>query len=213
MELVFRNAGTETIGLDAVPEQVETYKRRGFVDCAGVPCMKRESLAIKPLEITWSYEDSVELQDLRDIDPKYMAQLDFEHTGLDRSAYWTADALPARKHTLGYAIVADGELTGLIYARNCPRGIRIGPLYAARYSQARQLLHKLMNDYANRPGEYAAEIFGLNEQGQKVFEELGWEYAGVTYQRMWKNGKVPREQQIDGKGAKSMYAIFDAGSG
>jgi hypothetical protein len=94
MELVFRNAGTEVIGLDAVPAQVETYKRRGFVDCASVPCMMRKSLKEKPLDITWSYdENSVELQDLRDLDPKHVAQLDLEHTGLDRSAYWAADVL------------------------------------------------------------------------------------------------------------------------
>jgi hypothetical protein len=214
MELVFRDAGTEMIGLDAVPAQVETYKRRGFVDCASVPCMMRKSLKEKPLDITWSYdEDSVELQDLRDIDPKRVAQLDLEHTGLDRSAYWAEDALPARRWAFGYAIIADGTLTGFIYARRCPDGTRIGPLYAATYEQARQLLHKLMNDKLLMRGEFAAEIFGTNEQGVKIFEELGWEHAGVTYQRMWKDGKVPVQQQDGGMGTKGMYAIFDAGSG
>jgi hypothetical protein len=71
----------------------------------------------------------------------------------------------------------------------------------------------LMNDKARTKGEFAAEIFGTNEQGRKVFEELGWEYAGVTYRRMWKDGKMPVEQQEGGKGTKGMYAIFDAGSG
>jgi hypothetical protein len=207
MEHVCRDAGTEMIGLDAVPAQVETYKRRGFVDCASVPCMMRKSLKEKPLDITWSYdEDSVELQDLR-------AQLDLEHTGLDRSAYWAEDALPARRWAFGYAIIADGTLTGFIYARRCPDGTRIGPLYAATYEQARQLLHKLMNDKLLMRGEFAAEIFGTNEQGVKIFEELGWEHAGVTYQRMWKDGKVPVQQQDGGMGTKGMYAIFDAGSG
>jgi hypothetical protein len=213
MELVFRNAGTEVMGLDAVPQQVGTYKRRGFVECASVPCMMRKSLKERPLNISWSYdEDSVELQDLRDLDPKLVSKLDLEHTGLDRSAYWAADVLPARKYAFGYGIVVGGDLTGLIYARHCPSGVRIGPLYAATYEQARQLLHKSMNDYALN-GEFAAEIFGTNEHGRKVFVELGWEYAGVTYRRMWKDGKVPVEQQEGGKGGKGMYAILCAGSG
>jgi len=47
----------------------------------------------------------------------------------------------------------------------------------------------------------------------KVFEELGWKYAGVSYHRMWLNGKVPVEQQEGGEGTKGMYAIFDACAG
>jgi GNAT superfamily N-acetyltransferase len=214
MEQVFRDAGTEMIGLDGVEEQVATYTRRGFVDCAQIPLMMRESLKFKPIDVTWSHDDDVELQDLRDIDPKDLSQLDLNHTGLDRSAYWAADVLPSRVHAFGYAIMKDGEVTGLIFARRCPQGVRIGPLYAATYSQARQLLHKLMNDYAQmETGTFVAEIFGSNEQGMKVFEELGWEYTGMEYHRMWLNGKVPVAQQEGGTGVKGMYAIFDAASG
>jgi hypothetical protein len=214
MELTFQNAGTTVIGLDGVEEQVETYKRRGFVDCARIPLMMRESLGDKPIEVTWSHEDAVELQDLRDIDGKLLAKLDLAHTGLDRSAYWATDVLTSRMFASGYAIMTDGELTSMIYARRCEQGVRIGPLYAATYSQARQLLHKLMNDFArNASGTFIAEVFGTNEEGKKVFEELGWKYAGLSYHRMWLNGKVPVEQQKGGNGEQGMYAIFDAGAG
>lgn len=212
METLVSAAQCSFIGLDAVPEQVQTYTRRGFVDCARIPLMSRKSLYEKPLEITWSYEDAVELQDLRDVDPVHLTRLDLEHTGLDRRAYWAVDVLPARREAFGYAVVEDGELTGLIYARRCPDGVRIGPLYAATYAQARQLLHKLMNDYL-RLENFVAEIFGTNVEGRKLFEELGWEYVGVSYHRMWKDGKVPAEQQEGDKGAKRMYATFDAASG
>ena len=70
-----------------------------------------------------------------------------------------------------------------------------------------------MNDYAKNSGSFVAEIFDTNTEGRKVFGELGWEYAGVDYHRMWLNGKVPMEQQEGGKGAKGMYAIFDACAG
>jgi hypothetical protein len=223
MELTFKHAGTTVIGLDGVEEQVETYKRRGFVDCASIPLMMRESVGYKPIEVTWDHEDAVELQDLRDIDGKLLAKLDLEHTGLDRSAYWATDVLISRIWALGYAIVTNGELTGMIYARRCEQGVRIGPLYAATYSQARQLLHKLMNDFARYSGDtffapssggfFVAEVFGTNGEGQKVFEELGWTYADLSYHRMWLNGKVPVEQHKGGKGEKGMYAIFDACAG
>jgi len=212
MELTFRNAGTTFIGLDGVEMQVKTYERRGFVDCARIPLMARASLMTQPINVTWGHEDSVELQDIRDVDPKSLARLDLDHTGLDRSAYWATGILTSRPYALGYVITTDTEVTGFIYARRCQDGVRIGPLYAATYPQARQLLHKLMNDYARTPGSFIAEIFGSNAEGVKVFEQLGWKYAGVSYHRMWLNGKVP-EQQEGGKGTKGMYAIFDACAG
>ncbi|KAH3919233.1 hypothetical protein HBH56_030460 [Parastagonospora nodorum] len=70
-----------------------------------------------------------------------------------------------------------------------------------------------MNDYARMEGTFAAEIFGTNVEGRKLFEELGWEYAGVSYHRMWKDGNVPEEQKEGSMGATGMYATFDAASG
>jgi hypothetical protein len=70
-----------------------------------------------------------------------------------------------------------------------------------------------MQDFAAVEGTFIAEVFGTNENGRKVFEELGWEYAGLSYHRMWLHGKVPIEQQDGGKGAMGMYAIFDACAG
>ncbi|KAH7397003.1 acyl-CoA N-acyltransferase [Phaeosphaeria sp. MPI-PUGE-AT-0046c] len=213
MELVFAKAGTTTIGLDAVPQQVNTYARRGYVDCARIPLMMHMSLAVQPIDVTWGSEGAVDLQDLRDIDSKELAEFDFKHTGLDRSAYWAKDVLPARRHAFGYGIVDKGKLTGCIHARRCPKGARIGPLYAASYPEARQLLHKVMDDLAKMDGTIEAEIFGSNEQGQRLFEELGWEYMGMSYHRMWLNGIVPEEQKDGGRGTTGMYATLDAGSG
>lgn len=105
MELVFGSAGTTIIGLDGEEEQIEAYKRRGYVDCARIPPMMRDSIQARPIDMTWYQEDFVELQDLRDIDPAYLAQLD---NPLDRTAYWAADAHPSRQGAFGYDIPADG---------------------------------------------------------------------------------------------------------
>jgi hypothetical protein len=143
----------------------------------------------------------------------HLAQLDLAHTGLNRTAYWAADALLSRRGVFSYGIMADGKLSSFIYARSCEQGpVRIGPLYAADYSQARQLLHKMINGYARR-GTIIAEVFGSNKNGQKVFEEFGWKYAGLSYHRMWLYGKVPNQQREGGRGVEGMYAIFDAASG
>lgn len=211
MELVFRNAGTSVIGLDGVEEQVETYKRRGFVDCARIPLMTRKSPTAKPIDITWESDDTLEIQELREVNPHLVAKLDYDHTGLDRSAYWATDALIANGS--GYIAVRNGKVTGLVYERSCEHGKRIGPLYAATYGEARQLLHTIMTNLSDVEGSFIAETFGSNPDGRRIFEDLGWDYAGLDYHRMWLDGKVPAEQQEGGKGVRDMYAIFDAGAG
>lgn len=201
------------VGVDSTPKQLEPNKTQGFVACARIHLMTRKSLAEEPLSSAWGHEDEVELHDLRDVDAALVTQLDLAHTGLNRKAHW--DQLVSPKHAPGYAILSEnGKLTGLIYTRPCPDGHRIGPLYAATYSHARQLLHKAMTVVAeSTPGDLVAEIFGTNAEGQKVFAELGWEAADEFYHRMWLFGKVPGEQQEGGVGARGMYAIYDACTG
>ncbi|KAK1242007.1 hypothetical protein MKX07_007830 [Trichoderma sp. CBMAI-0711] len=58
-----------------------------------------------------------------------------------------------------------------------------------------------------------AETFGPNEHAARVFSDLGWQWAGVDYHRMWLKGRVPIEQQEGGKGPRGMFAVFDAGQG
>ncbi|KAF1940315.1 hypothetical protein EJ02DRAFT_467472 [Clathrospora elynae] len=214
MDLTFRRAATTTIGLDGVQEQYDTYRRRGFESAGKIHILARHALkgkpTIQPLDLT----GAVELQDLRDADPKELAKLDYEHTGLDRSAYWATGLLVDRMYAFGFAILSpkNDRLTGFIYVRRCENGHRFGPLYAETYAQAKQLLHKAMNNVSASQG-CVAEIFGNNSEGRRAFEELGWVDEGMWYHRMWLDGRVPEEQKQGGKGVKGMYAIFDAAAG
>jgi hypothetical protein len=214
MEASFRASGTQVIGLDGVEEQVETYERRGFVDCARIPLMMRGPLRTKPLTaFPASHNQTEMMEDIKCVDAQLLAELDLQHTGLDRSAYWTTGALLSREDAYGYASCSASTITGFILVRRCEHGHRFGPLYGQTSSQAQQLLHKAMSDLAESDGSLVAEIFGPNSEGMNVFESLGWTYAGVSYHRMWLHGKVPDEQREGGKGQKGMFAIFDAGAG
>jgi GNAT superfamily N-acetyltransferase len=214
MELTFQRNGTTTIGLDGVQEQHETYKRRGFESVGKVLLMTRNSLDENPVKCL-ELSGDVEMQNLKDVDPAELARLDYEHTGFDREAYWSTDSILSRPDSLGFAIRSHttSRLTGFIFIRSSQEGHRFGPLYAETYAEAKQLLHKAMNAVPASKS-YVTEIFGNNAEGQKCFEELGWQYDGQSwFHRMWLGGRVPKEQQKDGKGARGMYAIFDAATG
>ncbi|KAF2690034.1 hypothetical protein K458DRAFT_412881 [Lentithecium fluviatile CBS 122367] len=220
LERSFRASNTTVVGLDGVEEQVNTYKRRGFQDIARIPLMTRSSLKQNPLSTAQSQRVGVEgdLLDIRSVDPKILAKIDLDLTGLDRTAYWSHDGLLARCDAFGYALSSGPTstsplITGFILVRRCEHGHRFGPLYADTYYAALRLLFVAMNRVAESDGSLIAEVFGSNSDGRKVFEELGWTWAGLDYHRMWLDGRVPAEQQPGGKGTKNMFAIFDASSG
>jgi hypothetical protein len=218
MEGLLRTDGAEMVGLDGVAEQLETYKRRGFVDCASIALMTRESLVETPLQempVSNEVRDGVErdVRDVKTVDPCSLAALDTQHTGLDRSAYWTTGALLGRTDAFGYAAFHKEQLTGFILVRRSEYGHRVGPLYAATISEARMLLHKAMGDLADSDGSLVAEVFDPNMLGRSVFEEAGWKFANLCYHRMWLHGKVPQEQQKGGRAESGMWAIFDACAG
>lgn len=219
LEASYKASGTTVIGLDGVEQQVKTYERRGYKDCARIPLMVRPSLPEKPLERHESSDK--EFVDLKSVDTKLLAELDLNLTGLDRSALWTRDALLDRKDAFGYALLSpstnpfnqDQKLLGFVLVRRCEHGHRFGPLYAENYDQAVTLLHRAMKNIEDSPGSMIAEIFGTNMQGRKVFEELGWAWSGLDYHRMWLGGRVPEEQREEGRGSREMFATFDASEG
>ncbi|KAF2130637.1 hypothetical protein P153DRAFT_366197 [Dothidotthia symphoricarpi CBS 119687] len=219
MEECFAESGTRVVGLDAVREQVERYKKSGFKEQGSVHVMTRESLKTAPLPPLDGDDAGTDtIRDIRSVDAALLAQLDLAHTGLDRTAYWSKDGLLAQGDTSGFVILSSSpssptpELEGLILIRPCPSGHRIGPLYATSTQQACILLRAAMSKLADSEGSLVAEVFGMNSEARGVFEDLGWEAVDV-YTRMWLGGRVPSEQSEGGRGTQGMFAVFDAGAG
>lgn len=214
----YKQNGIHTVGLDAVQEQVKTYERRGFVEAARINLMTRVSAHELPVD----YGDKRPKQgytvtDIKQVDTSDVADLDRTHTGLHRQALWTKEALFSRPDAFGFAIVSDTskELRGFILVRRCEHGHRVGPLIADCIDHASLLLQLAMShpSVSTSTGSFIAEIFGPNENGMRVFSDLGWQSAGLDYHRMWLNGRVPIEQQQGGQGPKGMFAVFDASEG
>ncbi|OSZ99858.1 GCN5 N-acetyltransferase [Trichoderma parareesei] len=214
----YQKNGIHTVGLDAVQEQVNTYARRGFVEAARIKLMTRVSAHEVPI----SYADKQPKQghrvtDIREVDARAMASLDHAHTGLYRPALWTEEALFSRPDAFGFAILSEAsdDLQGLILIRRCEHGHRVGPLIADCTEHASLLLQLAMSHQSilTSTGSLIAETFGPNEYAARVFSDLGWQWAGLDYHRMWLEGRVPIEQQEGGKGPRGMFAVFDAGQG
>ncbi|KAF2729218.1 hypothetical protein EJ04DRAFT_580790 [Polyplosphaeria fusca] len=214
LEDEYLSTNTLTIGLDGVEQQVPTYTRRGYQVCARIPLMMRPSLLERPMATKIpELSNGEKVVDIRDVEPRALAAVDLAHTGLDRTVLWTEEALFSRQDAYGYAIVSGGDLTGFVLVRRCEQGHRVGPLYAETYAQGQTLLELAMNRVRDVKASLVAEIFGTNANAKKLFEELGWDWAGIDYTRMWLGGRVTKEQQADGKGARGMFATFDACAG
>ncbi|KAB5550745.1 acyl-CoA N-acyltransferase, partial [Coniochaeta sp. 2T2.1] len=126
---------TTFIGLDGVEEQMETYRRRGFVQVGRIKLMTRPSLRRSPLNKTTGYqlEGGLKIIDLKNVDASKLANFDLAHTGFYRPALWTRDGLFSRADVIGFAVVSawdPEELKGIILVRCCDHGFRFGPLLA-----------------------------------------------------------------------------------
>ncbi|TID14518.1 hypothetical protein E6O75_ATG08664 [Venturia nashicola] len=217
---LFVGQGVEVVGLDAVQEQVATYRRRGFVEMEKgiVRLMMRQGVKEVPLDETSDLikGEGVRLVDLESVPVGVIVGSDFACTGLERTGLWSREALFERSDTFGLALVKEGtedELVGWILVRGCEEGFRFGPLYASSEDNATLLLHQAMRTLKAEDGNFVAEVWAQNELACKVFEKAGWKNVGVDYHRMWLNAKVPAAQQPGGKADKEVYAIFDAGEG
>ncbi|RFU82177.1 hypothetical protein TARUN_10 [Trichoderma arundinaceum] len=213
----YKQSGIDVVGLDAVKEQVATYERRGFVEAAKIKIMTRVSVDESPIITGFKQlQEGYTAIDIKEANPAALADLDRTHTGLDRQVLWT-EGLFSRPDAFGFAITStkSRELQGFILVRRCENGHRFGPLIASSINHASTLLRLAMShpNVSTSTGSLIAEIFGPNENGMRIFSDLGWQWAGLDYHRMWLDGRVPVEQQHGEQGPKGMFAIFDASEG
>jgi hypothetical protein len=213
-----KKGGATMVGLDAVEEQVATYRRRGFVEKGRIKLMTRKGTKEQPLEGGFEHvkTDHERLTALEHTPTAILIKSDLEHTGLERPKLWSREVMFDRNDAWVLALVKEGkkeELEGWILIRGCQHGWRFGPLYASSTQNAAFLLHQAMRRLESEDGSYIAEIWAGNTAAIKVFEDAGWSYAGIDYHRMWLDGRVPEAQQPGGKADKEVYAMFDAGAG
>jgi hypothetical protein len=220
----FKAEGVEYVGLDAVQEQVATYARRGFVDVmTKVHLMKREAGKIVPLpadmaiwkEVTSTEPVNNSLVPLSDVSADLLTKNDLQLTGLLRDQLWSSRGVSKQKQVWGMAMLGKDrqDLKGWAVVRPCDLGWRVGPLYGDTVDVAREVLRIVLKKLEDEPGSLIAEVWEANPEAVKLFAELGWEWAGVDYNRMWLNGKVPSAQTKGGKASIGMFTIFDAGEG
>jgi hypothetical protein len=210
----FEGAGTRHIGLDGVAEQKATYERRGFVEKGMVRLMTRNDTKNVP-QTEASLWEGEKIIPIRDVAREKLVENDLLYSGFERRRLWTDEALFRRNDVSGVAVVKgpDEVLEGWTLIRKCEHGYRIGPVYAHCDEVASLVLHAAMKTLEGQDGSLVAEAWMGNPDGVKIFENLGWKWAGIDYHRMWLNGDVVPQQAPGGAAEKGMFAIFDAGEG
>ncbi|KAL0256533.1 hypothetical protein SLS55_008928 [Diplodia seriata] len=222
----FARQGTERVGLDGVLEQMGTYGRRGFVESGRVKLMGMKEVKELPVEGLDEPPSTTRLKALKDVDPAALVAADERATGLRRTHLWTKELLVEREDAWGFAAtggedggVGGDQVLGFVLVRSCQHGYRVGPLYAPTRGWARALLLRVMQEVKSFDGSVVAEkslvaeVWGENPVAVETFEELGWEYTGMDYSRMWLNGKETEAQKKGGLAEKEVFAWFDAGEG
>jgi hypothetical protein len=179
--------------------------------------------------------DGLRIIDIKEVPSHMLAEHDLKWTGFERPRQWTHEHLFSRPDVKGVAIMGPvDQLVAWAINCRCSGGIRIGPVYADNAVAAKAVLtaamnlaspeaieelplpDEAMNDLSvsdiSMKATLAAEVWVGNGDAVRVFEELGWNSAGVEFQRMWVDGDAPPEQSQDGCSYKGVY-VTDAALG
>lgn len=178
---------------------------------------------------------------IRNVPRTLLVQHEAKYTGFERPALWSNEHMFNRKDVDGVAVAKSespktaDDLLAWTITRRCSGGVRIGPVYASDSASAKAAIvaamekatpkaiqdvplpSEIMNEWtAEKIADEATlvtEVWGGNPEAVKVFEELGWEEAPVSYYRMWVDGKATPEQSQGGAAQEGVFAIFDAAVG
>jgi len=167
-----------TLGLDAVPQQVDSYASDGFVaahenarfsaDAGDLPAPDR-SVEIRPASDV-PFEELVEFDGLRFFAPRPGFLREWIAPG-DRDAIVTVDR---------------GEITGFAVRRPTSTGHRVGPVFATGPEPARAMIIELASRVS---GNVAIDSPRPNPAAREIFDSLGME-PGFETTRMYR-GQAP----------------------
>lgn len=139
-QLAVAHAGDRVIGLDGVADQQANYAKSGFV-AAG-----ETTRYTGALPAAGDLPQGATLRPARAADLPAMIAAEAAASGQAKPRYlsgWFTDTPNRRSLVLEQA----GRLTGLLTARRCREGTKIGPLLAPDAAQARALLAAVSDDF------------------------------------------------------------------
>lgn len=155
-----------TIGLDAVTEQEETYRKSGFSTFYRSTRFEGVGGGHKPEGVTR----------LEDVDFSKVAEYDRQCFPADRGSFLQA-WLEASGAT-GYGILDGDRLAGFGVIRPCAKGYKIGPLFADDADKAERLYTALV---ATIPGStFYLDVIEPNEQAMELVHRHDLQEVFVT---------------------------------
>ena len=108
--------GINSIGLDAVHDQIPTYERRGFVQSDHVVKVYERRPIVDDVQA-----QSEEMVKIRDVDLSSIVEHDQRCTGLSREALWTT--FLKLEDVEGWAVLYEGKLEAILVARRTSNGL------------------------------------------------------------------------------------------
>lgn len=171
-----------TLGLDAVPAQVETYTSAGFVPAHVNARFSGQGLPAADPSVRMIAADAVPFDEL--------VAFDAAHAFGPRPGFLAAWIKGAGRDAL--VVERDGEIIGFAASRSSSAGHRIGPVFADDTETARALI---LNLAARAGGRVTVDAPEPNLEGMNMLKELGLQRSSETA-RMYR-GTVP-ELPLDG---------------
>ena len=164
------------IGLDGVPDQVDNYKKSGFV-------FEHRNITFKGKSEILDF-DAEGIVELTEKDFDLIKTYDQNFVPAQRDNFLRCWIAQKESHVLAYLV--QGELMGYGKIRKCRLGYKIGPLFANNTKIAETLLVALQNKIPQ--GNYfTLDIPEPNAEALKIAESFKMEYSFETA-RMYKNG-------------------------
>ncbi len=166
------------IGLDGVPEQVENYKKSGFLYAHRNITFKGNSKKIKAGDNKVCELNKKDLHMLRSYDLRFMPD--------SRDAFFRCWMLQDDSWVIG--IIEDEHMKAYGKIRKCNEGYKIGPLFADDGNKALSIFLELQNKIPEG-SSFTIDIPETNKASLQMAKDFEMEYFFETV-RMYK-GKIP----------------------